>query len=495
MKKNKEKLIEIVNASVTFQSNQPHKAIDNLSFTLYENEHVVLRGKNGAGKSTLLKIMRGEQWLDQNFTANTKPSYINWFPQPNICENSALAGRSMTALVAAAAQEKIIQQNYGINAEDLIYGGITDVVYVLESPKNEDKERIFELAKNLNIEHLLAKDLNILSQGQLRAIMIARALITKPKVLLFDEVSDGLDKDARKNLFNIIEKVAENTTLMFSTHRPETLPLWISRDIGMEKGKIISDSYNINSSKEEERSTLFSNKNVSHSSKGVEIEINNANIYIDSNLILHDINWHIKPHEHWAVCGENGSGKSTLLRLLAGDEYPALGGNIKRNLPNQGGYIKELHAIKKGIRLVSDLQQATYAYDLTGEEFVLSGFDNSIGLYREIEEEEHEIAKKSLALLGVEFLTTRSIRKCSTGEMRRLMLARAFIGEPDILLLDEPFSGLDPEAREHVHNILYELVSKGIQIIYVSHHQDDLPAFMTHLLMLSNGRIIEKSKI
>ncbi len=498
MLNNKNKIIDIINASVTYQSQKERKALDCVNFTLYQGEHTVLRGNNGAGKSTLLKIMRGEQWIDQVFDSHAPKSHVHWYTSENTYENSALAGREMTALVAAQEQEKIVRQNYGINGEDLIYSGLTDVIYVLESAKEKERQEIFELAKWLKIDHLLHKDLNVLSQGQLRAMLIARAMIKKPKVLLFDEVSDGLDKESRINLFNLIETIAENTTLVFSTHRPQSLPTLVQREVILEKGRIISDSNNIDHlfslQNEKEGINLQYDKSQSKIN-GVEIAINTADIYIDSHLILQDINWHIKPMEHWAVCGENGSGKSTLLRLLAGDEYPAYGGSITRTLPNQGGDVVELQAIKKGIRLVSDLQQATYAYDLTGEEFVLSGFDNSIGLYREIEEGERHMAQKSLALLDVEFLAQRSIRKCSTGEMRRLMLARAFIGEPDILLLDEPFSALDSTARAHVHNILLELIQKGIQIVYVSHHQEDLPDFMTHILTLSHGKIIEKNTL
>ncbi|MBO4312185.1 MAG: ATP-binding cassette domain-containing protein, partial [Desulfovibrionaceae bacterium] len=190
------------------------------------------------------------------------------------------------------------------------------------------------------------------------------------------------------------------------------------------------------------------------------------------------------------VLGENGAGKSTLMRLLAGDEFPAAGGSIRRFLPRQGGLQTMLEGIRRGIRLVSDLQQATYTYDITGEELVCSGIDNSVGVYRTLSEADRREARECMALLGVEHLAERSIRRCSTGEMRRMFLARALAGTPDMLLLDEPCSGLDPAARAHVLELISELIARGVQIVLVSHRAEDLIPSVTHLLRLEKGRAV-----
>ena len=223
--------------------------------------------------------------------------------------------------------------------------------------------------------------------------------------------------------------------------------------------------------------------------EGARIEIVNATVYLSGTPVLHDINWTIEPGQNWAVLGDNGAGKSTLMRLVAGDEFAAAGGSVRRWLPRQGGEQVKLECIRKGIRLVSDLQQATYTYDITGEELVFSGIDNSVGVYRAIASDELDEAHYCMRLLGVEHLARRSIRRCSTGEMRRLLLARALIGSPDLLLLDEPCSGLDPAARDHMLELVDALMDQGVQIVLVSHRREDLIPTITHLLRLDHGRV------
>jgi len=220
-----------------------------------------------------------------------------------------------------------------------------------------------------------------------------------------------------------------------------------------------------------------------------QITIQNANVFINHKEILHNINWTIEKGQNWLVRGENGAGKSTLMRLIAGDEFPAFGGSITRFLARQGGETVMLADIRKGIRMVSDFGQATYTYDVTGEELVLSGLDNSVGLYRELSPLEHEEAGYALALLGVEHLAERSIRHCSTGEMRRLLIARAIIGTPDLILFDEPTSGLDPDSRAHVFSIMEELARQGVQLVLVSHREGETLPSITHELVLVDGSI------
>ncbi len=483
-------------------------AIEDLSLKIFKNEHIVLRGGNGAGKSTLLRLLSADQWGDEK-----NDSSIAWYPK-GVADTSALAGKSMVSIVNSAQQEKLLAQGISITGENLIFAGLTNALYTQDKPNLTQRGAIEKLAKWLGAGDLLACDISQLSQGQLRSLLVVRALMRNPLVLLLDEVTDGLDDLSRIKFFEVLEKVAMVSTLVISTHRPDQLPTWVKREIRMQNGQIVADIMLKNKEiKAEEKNTkdtvnimssrVGSIKELANVSKknqqeatqevqGVDIEIKNADVYVERKPILHSINWSIKPEQHWLVTGDNGSGKSTLLRLLAGDEHPADRGSIHRILPRQGGEVNSLEIIRKGIRIVSDLQQATYGYDVTGEELVLSGLDNSVGVYRTMTDEEIKMAQHSLNLLGVEHLADRSIRACSTGEMRRLLLARAFVGNPDLLLLDEPFSGLDELARDHVQEILQTLVDEGIQIVYVSHHKNDIPKFITHSLSLQQGYMTSK---
>ena len=479
-------LIDVTDARVTYQG---LRALDDVTLSLHAGEHLALRGGNGAGKSTLLRLLRGEQWPDQDSRCR-----IVWHTAGGP-ETSPLAGRGMVSLIAPAQQERILLQGWDITGEDLVFGGISEAVYVLRHAEGEDKARIHELAAQLDAEPLLSRRVPELSQGELRRLLVARGLIRNPRALLLDEVTDGLDADSRLRLLAMLEKASVLSTLVISTHRPETLPDWMHREICMEHGRIVSDR--ALPGKPVAHLAVSSNcgmdltpqlSGVKHG-EGARIEIVNATVYLSGTPVLHDINWTIEPGQNWAVLGDNGAGKSTLMRLVAGDEFAAAGGSVRRWLPRQGGEQVKLECIRKGIRLVSDLQQATYTYDITGEELVFSGIDNSVGVYRAIASDELDEAHYCMRLLGVEHLARRSIRRCSTGEMRRLLLARALIGSPDLLLLDEPCSGLDPAARDHVLELVDALMDQGVQIVLVSHRREDLIPTITHLLRLDHGRV------
>lgn len=192
------------------------------------------------------------------------------------------------------------------------------------------------------------------------------------------------------------------------------------------------------------------------------------------------------------IHGSNGAGKSTFLNLLAGgDTYPAYGGSISRYLPRHGGDIVDLPSIRRAIRLVSDLGQATYGYNLTGLELVLSGGDNVVGMYRTYDEAEIHEAHELLARMDVAHLAMRHIRTLSTGQLRRLLLARALMGRPEIVLLDEPCSGLDAQFTKQILGLL-DAMSDEVHFVLVSHHPSDRLQCISHDLYLENGYVVEK---
>ena len=479
-------LIEVEHVQVGYPGSG--KALDDFSLVLYTGEHTVIRGGNGAGKSTLLRLLRGEQWPDQ--VGAGRVGRVVWHT-PEGPDEAPLAGRKITALVSAAQQEKAVRQGWHVTGEELVLGGFTDTVYMQRRPSEEETAYALQMVRLLGGERLLPREVTVLSQGQLRLLLIARALVRKPALLLLDEVTDGLDAQVRKGLLDALERVADLSTLVMTTHRPETLPSWVRREVTLEHGHIV-ESPSVEqavSSPSENGSRMCFPRLRGIRGCQARIVIDNASVFINRVPVLHDINWTIEPGENWAVLGSNGAGKSTLLRLLHGDEIVAYGGSITHELPRQGGVVRRLEDLRRGVRLVSDLQQATYGYDVTGAELVFSGIDNAVGIYREASEREREQVHGLLHDLHLEFLADRPIRSCSTGELRRLLLARALAGEPDLLLLDEPFSGLDAASRSEFVCLLDQLAEQNIQMVMVTHHEADIIPAITHMLQLEQGRI------
>ena len=487
MEPSRRPLIEIEHVFVTYPGTERH-ILNDFNLTLYEGEHAVIRGGNGAGKSTLLRLLRGEQWPDQ--IDHRRVGRVLWHG-PEGADPSPLTGRKVTSLVSAMQQERVVHQEWRVDGERLVLGGFSDAIYIAQQPTSEMCETAYQLVRLLGGVHLLKKPVTAMSQGQLRLMLVARSLVRKPEVLLLDEVTDGLDARARNTLLDALERASELSTLVMTTHRPETLPIWIGRQIVLENGKAVDGPMLETAVEPEKEPAPVASAPELKGIRGcsARIAIKDASVFIDRVPVLYDINWTINPGENWAVLGGNGAGKSTLLRLLAGDEIVAYGGEIVRELPRQGGVVDRLEVLRKGVRLVSDRQQATYTYDITGEELVFSGIDNSVGVYREPSEKELAQVTDILASLHLEFLAKRTIRSCSTGEFRRLLLARALAGEPDLLLLDEPFSGLDAPSRNEFFALLNQLARQGVQMILVTHHKADIFPAITHMLQLENGRI------
>ena len=486
MEPSRRPLIEIEHVFVTYPGTERH-ILNDFNLTLYEGEHAVIRGGNGAGKSTLLRLLRGEQWPDQ--IDHRRAGQVLWHG-PEGMDSSPLTGRKVTSLVSAMQQERVVHQEWRVDGERLVLGGFSDAIYIAQQPTSEMCETAYQLVRLLGGVHLLKKPVTAMSQGQLRLMLVARSLVRKPEVLLLDEVTDGLDARARNTLLDALERASELSTLVMTTHRPETLPSWIGRQIVLENGKAVDGPMLETAVEPEKEPAPVASAPELKGIRGcsARIAIKDASVFIDRVPVLYDINWTINPGENWAVLGGNGAGKSTLLRLLAGDEIVAYGGEIVRELPRQGGVVDRLEVLRKGVRLVSDRQQATYTYDITGEELVFSGIDNSVGVYREPSEKELAQVTDILASLHLEFLAKRTIRSCSTGEFRRLLLARALAGEPDLLLLDEPFSGLDAPSRNEFFALLNQLARQGVQMILVTHHKADIFPAITHMLQLENGR-------
>lgn len=493
-------LVELEHACVTFSG---RRVLDDVSLVVRAGEHLVISGGNGAGKSTLLRVLRGEQWLDQVRLPDMggkggvgSRGRVVWHTAAG-AECSPLAGRSMSALISAAGQEAIVRQGWDLTGEELVIGGLTDTAFPSGRRDPDQVAAVRSTASLLGADDLLSRRVLALSQGQLRLLLAARALVRRAPLLLLDEVTEGLDAQAGRRLLDALERVAEVCTLVMTTHRPETLPARIGRAARMAGGRLLPCG-SVEAPRETEAfsaNDMDAEPALCRVSAGAGVELSHVTVYLEGTPVLRDLDWTIRPGENWAVTGGNGAGKSTLLRLLAGDEYVALGGRIRYAFPGRDQDLsaaaepRRLEDLRCAVRLVSDLEQASYGYNVTGEELVFSGIDNTIGLYREPTGPERARVAALLRLVGAAGLADQRIRACSTGELRRLLLARALAGGPDLLLLDEPFSGLDAESRQGFRTLLEKLARRGVQMVLVTHHPGDIIPAITHTLHLENGRI------
>ncbi len=312
-----------------------------------------------------------------------------------------------------------------------------------------------------------------------------------------DEIFTGLDTRSRDMLTKLLERVAERgTQILWSAHDAKEIPAGVTHVLTLQSGRIveqgrISDISTgaIAQSKSKAKVALGGpvESKLRDTRNEFLVRMEDVDVFQGGTRILEQIDWTVGPRQNWALLGKNGSGKTTLLRLIIGELRPLWGGKICRFGRNDP---QSLWEIRKRISLVSPDLQAMHATSQTGLDMVVSGFYGSVGLFDEPTQSQIMSARYWFQLLGVTWMENREVHTLSYGQIRMLMVMRAVVIEPRILLLDEPFSGLDEDARGKVLSIIEEFVCADTNVIYVSHRYNELFSALTHVAVLEKGRMI-----
>ncbi|WII37912.1 ABC transporter ATP-binding protein [Paenibacillus thiaminolyticus] len=208
----------------------------------------------------------------------------------------------------------------------------------------------------------------------------------------------------------------------------------------------------------------------------------------DNKTILDQVSWEVKPGEHWCLLGLNGSGKTTLLNMINGYIWPT-SGSVSVLGKRFGTF--DLRELRKHIGWVStSLQQKLYGHE-TVEKIVLSGKFATIGLYDDIEETDEEKALSLIRLLGCERLLNRTYDTLSQGERQRVLIGRALMASPKLLILDEPCTGLDIFARDQLLHMIQSIAHEpdAPTLIYVTHHVEEIMPCFNKALLIKQGTV------
>ncbi len=218
------------------------------------------------------------------------------------------------------------------------------------------------------------------------------------------------------------------------------------------------------------------------------LKIEDLSVIRSGKTLLEGINWEICPGENWAVLGKNGAGKSTLLRVILGYVSSLYGSKIYYFGKKDPFF--NIWEVRKKIGYVSYELEEDYRYNERGIDVVLTGFYSSIGLYEIPNRELVKKAEESFEQFGITYLRDKKIREMSQGERQKVFLLRAFVHRPPILILDEPFLGLDIPSKEELLNII-ENIGKDTSIILTTHSPDEIPSSISHVLYLKSGKVFD----
>lgn len=220
------------------------------------------------------------------------------------------------------------------------------------------------------------------------------------------------------------------------------------------------------------------------------LELQNITVMQGQNMALKHLSMRIFPGEHVAILGPNGSGKSTLIKLLTRELYPVRSADSALRILGQE--LWNVAQLRRSFGIVTnDLVAELTRPSISALEAVLSGYFSTHGLWPHLEATEEMVhrARGLLDMLGIAHLAKRALTEMSSGELRRVVLARALVHAPQSLILDEPSNSLDVAAQRELHRTMEQLAGEGISIIVVTHHLPDIIPQIDRVICLREGRI------
>lgn len=456
-----------------------HFQLHDISWQLRSGEHWLIAGPNGAGKSALAAVLNGVG---------------------DVCAGALHGVPSRVSIVSYEAQSELIAAELKKDDADIL-----DVisegtpVHEMISSGTSDKALANQLVEQFNLSPLLNRAFRKLSTGETRKVMLVRALASKPELLVLDEPFDGLDANTHKMLMQHLQAVVESTPTVLVLNRMDERPDFITHIAWMEQGRLVrSVAYTDQTAMAELEQLLHLragsvalpdpdpiNRLPELDASQPLVQITKASIKYADNLVFSDVSWAINPGEHWQLTGPNGSGKTCLLSLITGD-HPQCYVNDINVFGFQRGNGESIWQIKQFIGYVSTQLQWEYRVSTSLKNVIISGFHDSIGLYSKPSDVQKAIADEWLDVLGMRARANEPFTQLSHGDKRLLLIARAMVKHPPLLILDEPCLGLDDMNRRLVLALIERICASGkTTVLYVNHHAEDKVAGIDKHLALS----------
>lgn len=457
-----------------------------VSLDFMDGEHIAIVGPNGAGKSLLVDMLTGKYPLYEG-----ELSY-DFSPSASKAVYDNIKYIAFRDTYGSADANYYYQQRWNAHDQD-----DAPVVRDLLGTIKDDalKQQLFDLFR---IEPMLEKKIILLSSGELRKFQLTKTLLTSPRILIMDNPFIGLDAATRDLLFHLLDELTRLASLqiVLVLSMLDDIPSFITHVVPVSNRtvgpKMTREEY-LKAFREQDTAHSFDElqqrilnypyEHANYDSAEV-VRLNKVSIRYGDRTILKDLDWTVMRGQKWALSGENGAGKSTLLSLVCADNPQSYACDISL-FGRKRGSGESIWEIKKHIGYVSPEMHRAYLKDLPAIEIVASGLHDSIGLYKRPKEEQMSVCEWWMDIFGIAALKDRPFLQLSSGEQRLALLARAFVKDSELLILDEPLHGLDTYNRRRVKKVIEAFCQRRDKtLIMVTHYENELPATITHRLHL-----------
>ena len=476
-----------------------------LNFQINKGEHWALIGESGSGKSALLQTIAGKF----NVTGGQiHHYYFEDFIKAHPVNDAYLTHHKLIAIVSpkhsfrnlSNTTDFYYQQRFNSSdSEDspTVEQYLSDIKAAIHTQQIWTYEQTIE---KLNLGPLLNKQLIKLSNGETKRLLIAAALLKHPAILLLDNPLTGLDVQTRAAFNNMLTEIATSgVTVILATSSTE-IPDAITNVAVLHEGKIINslpkayfkpEMVTVAETKTIDQDELNSLLSLTAQSTFNDmVNMQNATIKYGDKTILNSVNWNIKQGQHWALLGHNGAGKSTLLSLINGDNPQAYANNIVL-FDRKRGTGESIWDIKSKIGFVSPELHQYFPTDNSCLQVIESGFYDTLGLFRPSSPQKAAIALRWMKLLELEQYARKPLKNISASAQRLVLLARALVKNPPLLIFDEPCQGLDAHQQQHFKHIVDAICQSGnATLIYVTHYQHEIPDSVDRVLRLDKGLVV-----
>ena len=453
------------------------KILENISFTVNTGEALAITGPAGCGKTSLGLALTQQLYYQGTITYHLPDgSPIAWVEQQHHFKT------------LQSTSDLYYQQRF--NSYD------TEETQTVAESLGHQLETARELIEEMGIGYLLEEKLIQLSNGENKKLQLLNALLQQPAVLIMDQPFTGLDTSTRQWLNGQVNRLKQSGVLVMVICSKDEIPDCTDKLIILEQGTMKTMEDRLSFQQQPSIATDLTESSIAtaiplsaaHPEFDSIIDMEDVTVRYGEKLILDRISWRVLPGECWLLSGPNGAGKSTLLSLVNGDNPQAYANKIHL-FGQRRGSGESIWDIKKKTGFLSPELHVYFNAASSGFETVASGLFDTIGLFRQIGPEDTEWVMQWMEVCGVSQLKDKRLFELSTGEQRMLLLARALVKDPPLLILDEPCQGLDPDRKQRLLELTNRVCTvTGKTLVFVSHYEKDVPGCVDRYIRMENGR-------